>query len=456
MTTAIRPSGSRGTGGRGTDSTATGDGPPAGGLLRLEDALARMLDGVEPLALEKVELADAHGRVLGEAIDSRLTLPPWDNSAMDGFAVRAADTAAASATSPVRLRVAGEVAAGVAPAARVEPGTALRILTGAPLPEGADAVVPVEQTDAAAGVAELPASVGVLAAVEPGAHVRRAGSDIGAGARLLDAGRELGPAELALAAAGGHGQLAVHRRPLVAVLATGDELVAPGRPLGAAQIPDSNSIGLAAQAREAGAVTLALGISRDRRADVVVALRRALDDGADVIVVSGGVSVGAHDVVKDAFAEVGRIDLWRVAVQPGKPLAFGRAGGALLFGLPGNPVSSLVTFELFVRPVLRRLGGQRDATDAANRADRAGREVVRATLSEPVRKDPARRAFLRVRLARVADGDASGALWSASLAGGQGSHVLSALAAADGLAIVPEGLAELPAGAVVEVLRLRQ
>jgi molybdopterin molybdotransferase len=317
----------------------------------------------------------------------------------------------------------------------------VRILTGAPLPAGADAVVPVEDTDAAPGVAALPPTVELRRPVEPGAHVRRAGSDISAGTRLLAASRALGPAELATAAAAGHGELLVHRRPVVAVLATGDELAPPGAALGPAQIPDSNSVGLLAMAREAGADTVALGICGDRLAALLAALRRGIEQ-ADVVVVSGGVSVGAHDVVKDAFAELGRIELWRVAVQPGKPLAFGRAGAALLFGLPGNPVSSLVTFELFVRPVVRRLAGH---------GDLAGREVVRATLSELVRKDPARRAFLRVRLART--DDAPG--WRASLAGGQGSHVLSALAAADGLAIVPEGVAELPAGAAVDVIRLR-
>jgi molybdopterin molybdotransferase len=425
------------------------------GLMRLEDALARMLDGVVALPAETVALADAHGRVLALSIDSALTLPPWDNSAMDGFAVCAADTMAAAAVAPVRLRVVGEVAAGRSPAVHVEAGTAVRIMTGAPLPAGADAVVPVEETDAAAGAAALPEVVAIFRAAEPGAHVRRAGSDLRAGGRLLEAGCSLGPAELAVAAAGGYGELPVHRRPRLAVLATGDELVAPGAPLGAAQIPDSNTVGLQAMAREAGARAQALGISGDRLGEVIGALRRGLGT-SDVIVVSGGVSVGAHDVVKDAFAELGTLELWRVAVQPGKPLAFGRAvrpghegdppGRAgdppvLLFGLPGNPVSSLVTFELFVRPVLRRLAGH---------ADLNGRDVVRATLSEPVRKDPARRAFLRVRLERGADGG-----WRAALAGGQGSHVLSALAAADGLAVIPEGVATLPAGADVEVLRLR-
>jgi molybdopterin molybdotransferase len=415
-------------------------------LVRLEDALARMLDGVEPLPVEQLPLVAAQGHVLADPIDSRLTLPPWDNSAMDGFAVRATDVAAATAERPVRLEVQGEAAAGRRAGGAVEPRTTLRILTGAPLPAGSDAVVPVEDTDAEPGSAMLPAAVEVRHAAAPGAHVRRAGSDLVAGRRLLERGIVLGAAELAVAAAGGHGVLPVHRRPRVAVLATGDELVPAGEPLSEAQIPDSNSIGLVAQARQCGAEAVSLGISGDELGIVLDRLREGIAQ-AEVIVVSGGVSVGARDVVKDAFAELGTLELWRVAVQPGKPLAFARASGggerppALLFGLPGNPVSSFVTFELFVRPVLRRLAGHPDPI---------ARETLSATLSEPVTKSPGRRAFLRVRL-RLDNGE-----WRASLAGGQASHVLSALAAADGLAVVPEEVDGLPAGARVEVILLRR
>jgi molybdopterin molybdotransferase len=415
-------------------------------LLRLEEALERMLDGVEPLPAEQLPLLAAQGLVLADALDSLLTLPPWDNSAMDGFAVRSADVAAASPAQPLRLAVRGESAAGRGAPAAVETGTALRILTGAPLPPGADAIVPVEDTDSEPGAAALPPSVEVRQQAAPGAHVRRAGSDLVAGRRLLERGTLLGPAELAVAAAGGHASVPVHPRPRVAVLATGDELVPAGEPLAAAQIPDSNSVGLVAQARAAGASAAELGIAGDERAQVVARLREGIAS-ADVVVVSGGVSVGARDVVKEAFAELGTMELWRIAVQPGKPLAFARATRpadgrqVLLFGLPGNPVSSFVTFELFVRPVLRRLAGD---------IDPLARETLSATLDEPVSKAPGRRAFLRVRLALV-DGE-----WRARLAGGQGSHVLSALVAADGLAIVPEDIDELPVGARAEVIRLRR
>ena len=416
-------------------------------LLSLEDARARMLDGLVALPAEAVALGDAAGRVLAEDLASRHTLPPWDNSAMDGFAVLASDASTASNESPTRLNVVGEAAAGKVTDVVVAAGNAVRILTGAPLPTGADAIVPVENTDAQPGVADLPREVAIYSAPSPGAHIRRAGTDLREAAPLLAAGTELTPAAIAVIAAGGHGQVTVHRRPRVALLATGDELVAPGEQLGPAQIPDSNTFGLAAQARELGAEVQVLGIARDDLDDVLRHLRQGLA-WADVIVASGGVSVGAHDVVKDAFAQIGRIDLWRIAVQPGRPLAFGRApaqgraGDVLLFGLPGNPVSSLVTFALFVRPVLRRLAGHTDVI---------GRDIVRATLEQDVSKAKNRRAFIRVKLMAAQDGTG----WRASLAGGQDSHVLSALAAADGLAIIGEEVDAVPAGTDVEVIRIR-
>ena len=415
-------------------------------LLRLEAARERMLAGLVPSPAEAVPVGDALGRVLAQDAVARVTLPPWDNSAMDGFAVRAADVAGASVGAPVRLRVVGESAAGHAPTASVLPGTAIRVLTGAMLPDGADAVVPVEETDAHQGVAALPAEVGIHRAAGPGAHVRRRGSDLHEGDLLAQAGRRLTPASVAVLAAAGLGTLSVHRRPRVAVLGTGDELVSPGEPLGPAQIPDSNSIAMAALARAAGADVVALGVARDRRDEVIERLRAGIA-GADIVVASGGVSVGAHDEVKEAFDVVGRMDLWRVAIQPGKPLAFGRATApdgraVLLFGLPGNPVSSFVTFELFVRPVIRRLAGHLDPI---------GRRIVRARLTEPVTKSAGRRAFLRVRVTPDPSDPSTGI---AELAGGQGSHVLSALARSNGFAIIPEEVDALPAGSVVDVLRI--
>jgi len=413
-------------------------------LLPLEDARARILEDVLPLRPESMPLSEALGHVLSEEVTALLTLPPWDNSAMDGFAVRSEDVATASPEAPVNLAVVGEVAAGHEPEASVVPGTAMRVLTGAILPPGADAVVKVEDTDAPAGLAELPQVVAVRAAVAPGKDVRRAGDDMHQGDHLLEAGTRVTPAVVAVVAAAGHARVNVHRLPRIGIMSTGDELTPLGEALGPASIPDSNGESIAAQIRAAGGEPVRLGIAPDDRAVV----RERLLEGilaADALVVTGGVSVGAHDVVKEVFREIGTLDIWRVAIQPGKPLAYGSAprpdgGYCLLFGLPGNPVSSYVTFELIVRPVVRRLRGEDPD---------GGRLRVRARLADDVRKSAARRAFVRIRL----EADAAGG-FTARLAGSQGSHVLSALAVADGLAVIPEGQALTPAGTEVEVIRL--
>lgn len=417
-----------------------------GGLLRLEEALERMLAGVTPLPAEDVAVEAALGRVLAEDVRARDTLPPWDDSAMDGYAVRSADVAGASLDAPVRLRVVGEVAAGHPAEGVVTHGTAMRILTGAGLPPGADAVVRVEDTDAAAGVAELPDVVGVRSPVLPGTSIRPAGSDLRAGDLVLPAGTHVASRHVAALVAAGRARVRVHGRPRVAVLATGDELVPPGTPLQGARIPDSSSAGIAAQVAEAGGVPVPLGIAADDRRVIRERLATGVE-AAEVVVVCGGVSVGAHDEVRPALDEVGRVEVWRVAIQPGKPLAFGRARRAdgrdvLLFGLPGNPVSSFVTFELFVRPVLRRSLGLRDLS---------GRAIIRARLLSEARVDPARRGFLRVV---VEPGGPDGPV--ARLAGVQGSHVLSGLAAANGLAVIPEGMGHAEAGTEVDVIRLDQ
>jgi molybdopterin molybdotransferase len=378
---------------------------------------------------------------------------------MDGYAIRAADTDGATETKPIELRVIGDIAAGAAPDAMVEPGTAARIATGARMPAGADAVVPVESTtplDATGrpgprgrdATGPAPSACLVHEPVTPGGSVRDEGSDLRAGATLLQAGTAMTAAAVALIAGAGVDRLVVHRLPRVAVLATGDEVRAPGEALGEAGIPDANGPGLRALVTAAGGEAIDLGIARDDLGDVLTRLRTALADGTDALIVSGGVSVGPYDVVKTAIEAIGQIDLWRVAVQPGKPFAFGTAdrpgGGApvLLFGLPGNPVSSAVTFELFVRPAIRALAGRRELL----------RPVDRGVLGEPVSKSQGRRAFIRVE----ADRDESGApirdgrgRVPVHLAGGQGSHVISALAAADALAVIPEADDSLPAGAEV-------
>jgi molybdopterin molybdotransferase len=414
-------------------------------LIPLEEAQRRVLEGVVPLPAELLPLADAAGRVLAQPAVSAVSLPPWTNSAMDGFAVRAVDVAAATRERPVVLRVLGEVPAGRAPDTAVEAGAALRIMTGAMLPPGGDAVVPVEDTDAPAGASEIPSTVAILAPVRAGDHIRPEGSDVTAGTLLLPGGRACDPAAIALLAATGHGAVRVHRRPRVAVISTGDELVPPGEPLGAAQIHESNSYALAAQAAESGAEVRRLGVARDTLDDLLGLVRQAIA-WADIVVLSGGVSVGAHDHVKAAFSSVGSLDLWRVAIKPGRPFAYARATAdgrtVYLFGLPGNPVSVFVTFELFVRPVLRLLAGHPRAFDRPTRLVRLG---------EPMRGSSGRQNITRVVL--EADPERPDGLVARS-SGGQDSYMLASLAAANGMVFIPPD-ADLPVGAEVVAWEMR-
>jgi molybdopterin molybdotransferase len=356
-----------------------------------------------------VSLADAGGRVLADPkVVAAVDVPAFANSAMDGFAVLASDL-------PGLVRVTGEVAAGAGELPTVEPGSAVRIMTGAPLPPGADAVVPVEDAVEADG------AVTVAAAVPVGQHVRAAAHDTRAGDEICLPGL-LTPAKLAVLASLGLGAVQVRRRPIVAILSTGDELVEPGDPLGPGQIHDANGLALAAAVTEAGGEPLLLPRERDEDA----AIERALTDAAsraDLIVTSGGVSVGEHDYVRAVLERHGSLDFWRIAVQPGKPLAVGELGGATVIGLPGNPVSALVTFELFVRPFIRTM------LDLSG----DGRLHVRARPEARIEKDTARRAFLRVSVWHE-DGEIH-----ARSAGGQLSSQLRPMADANALLIVPEG-----------------
>jgi molybdopterin molybdotransferase len=383
-------------------------------MLSVAEALERVLAGVPVLGHESVPLAAALGRVLAEPVVAEREIPPWDNSAMDGYAVRAEDTRAASATRPVTLAVVGELAAGTVAKQDLGPGEAFRILTGAPLPSGSDAVVPQED------VRRDKHRVALEKPVQPGAFVRPRGEDIRPGDRLLDPGDVLRPAALGVLAALGRARVGVYRRPVVALLSTGDELVAPDAPLGPGQIPDSNSYTLGGLVAEAGAVPLSLGIARDHREELVERLRRGLE--ADVLVSSAGVSVGDRDFVREAIEALGaRLDFWKVNMRPGKPLTFGRLGERLFFGLPGNPVSCMVTFELFVRPALRRMSGHRVLQ----------RPRIRARALEPIDNPGSRPGYLRVRLEPRGEG------MGARPTGEQGSGILRSMLLADGLAVVP-------------------
>lgn len=399
-------------------------------MLSVEEALARVLAAIPVLGSETVELTAALGRVLAEPVVAGRDLPPWDNSSMDGYAVRSADTAHASAERPVRLRLLGEVPAGAVAERPVQGGDAYRILTGAPMPPGADAVVPQEEVRRDGGAVVL--SRPVVAAT----FVRPRGEDIRAGDPVLGAGTVLGPPALGVLAALGKALVRVHQRPRVAILSTGDELVDVDQAPGPGQIPNSNTYTLSAQVREAGGVPLNLGIARDSREDLEERFRWGL--AADMLVSSAGVSVGDRDFVREVMEKLGaEMDFWKVSMRPGKPLTFGRLGGRPFFGLPGNPVSSMVTFELFVRPALRRMAGD----------PRLFRPRVTARMAEPLDNPGPRRGYLRVRLA----GEGGGLV--ARPTGDQGSGILKSMLLADGLAVVAPDTRLLP-GQSVEVILL--
>jgi molybdopterin molybdotransferase len=394
-------------------------------------AQARLLDGVSVLPPEQVGLDAALGRILAQTVASQSDLPGFDNSAMDGYAVHANEIGTATATAPVRLPVIGESRAGAMPIA-LEPGTAMRIMTGAPMPAGADTVVRQEDTSRDG------ADVLIEVATAQGTSVRRRGADMGAGATVLVPGLELTSIDIAVAAALGNAHLMVGACPRVALLATGDELVAAGTPPGPAQLVDSNSPMLAAAVREAGGVPAFLGIGRDSKESLRTLLQTAA--GFDVIVSSAGVSVGDHDWVREVVAEMGTISTWRVAMRPGKPVLTGRIADAVFIGLPGNPVSSSVTFELFARPVIRRMQG----------AQQLHRHRMQVRLGEDMSKPEALETYARAVLHET-----PGELPSATSSGDQGSSMLQSLTRADCLVILPAGLEVVPAGTVVEAIPLR-
>ncbi|MFI8084132.1 gephyrin-like molybdotransferase Glp [Kitasatospora sp. NPDC086009] len=416
-------------------------------LWTVDEHLADVLAAVGPLPAIELQLLDAQGCRLDEDVLAGGDLPPFDNSSMDGYALRTADTAGATAEYPSVLSVVGDIAAGAAELPRVGPGQAARIMTGAPVPPGAQAVAPVEWTDGGSGTGRAADAMGapvedeevrVLRPVSEGAHIRRRGSDVTAGDRVLEAGTRLGPTQIGLLAAIGRGTVRVRPRPRVVVLSTGSELVQPGEPVGPGQIADSNSFTLTAAALDAGAIAYRVGGVPDD-AD---RLRAVLEDQlgrADLIVTSGGVSVGAYDVVKEVFESYGGVDFRRLRMQPGKPQGFGRIGagaGVPLLALPGNPVSAYISFELFVRPVIRTMLGAADVH----------RPVVRAVCPVALRSPAGRRQFLR---GRYAAGDGV-----VEPVGGAGSHLVGALARADCLITVPEEVTELAAGSEVDVVLL--
>lgn len=400
-------------------------------MISVEEARARILAAFAPLPGELVSLDRALGRVLAEDVTARVTQPPQAVSAMDGYAVRAAEVAEV----PVRLRVVGAAPAGGAYAGSLGPGEAVRIFTGGPLPEGADSVV--IQEDTRAGEDARGAWVEVTEAVQPGRYVRPAGLDFSAGERGLEAGRRLGVRDLALAASMNHPWLAVRRKPRVAVLATGDEVVMPGEPLGPHQIVSSNGIALCAFVEACGGEAVNLGIARDDR-DSLLRLAAGAR-GTDLLVTTGGASVGEHDLIRSVLGEQGlELDFWKIAMRPGKPLLFGRMGDTPLLGLPGNPVSSLVCALIFLRPLLARLLGLE-----------AGEARIEARLEAPLPANDRRQDYLRAELRREADGSLFARAFER-----QDSSMLATLTRADGLLVRPPHAPAAAAGERVEVILL--
>ncbi len=423
-------------------------------MLTVEQAVERVLSAFQPLEPERVPILDALGCVLAEDVRAGDDIPPHTNSSMDGYAVLAADTFGASADHPTRLRVVGEIAAGHVPEAKVTPGTAMRIMTGAPIPPGADAVVRVEDT------ASDQDWVDIYVEVPLGNYIRPAGEDVRRGECVLPNGTLLRPQEIGMLATVGHKEALVHRRPRVAILATGDEVLEIDQPLTPGKIRNANSYSNAAQVLKHGGVPLLLGIARDSVEDLTTKIRAGLAQDIDLFLTSGGVSVGDFDLVKDVLAAEGDIAFWRVRMKPGKPLAFGyltlpsppsvppASGGDApkgqggtttpILGLPGNPVSVMVSFEMFVRPAIWKMLGR---TDLA-------RPTLQATLVDEIAHKDERRHYVRVRVEEC-DGEIR-----AYLTGDQGSGILSSMVKANALAIIPEDWDHALAGARVQVMML--
>ena len=409
-------------------------------LLNVDEALARILRRIEALPPENVSLSEALDRVLAADIRAAISLPPFANSSMDGYAVRAVDSQDASPEKPVALSVTMDIQAGTIPTGALAEGEAARIMTGAPLPDGADAVIPVEDTDGdwdKQVSAPLLDRVRVFRPVDAGAYVRPVGEDIQAGAKVLDAGTVLRPQELGVLAELGQAVVPVIRRPRVAILSSGDELVRAEDPLTPGKIRDVNSYTLAGLVRTVGGEPLVLPVARDTLEDVRRLFRSALEQQPTMIISSAGVSVGAADLIRDVLQELGEVGFWRIDLRPGKPLAFGELGGVPFFGLPGNPVSVMVTFDVLVRPALLKQGGRP-----------AEWPLVQAVAGEDMRSD-GRRSYVRVRLQYRGD------QLVATTTGTQSSGALMSMVLADGLMIVPEGVTEIKAGDVFGVRLLR-
>ncbi len=412
----------------------------------MEEAQEKILSYIKILEQEEKPILECLGQVLAEDIYSTIDIPPLDNSAMDGYAVRSEDTRVASSSSPVILSVIGEIAAGSMPEPekRVNPGTAIRIMTGAPLPGGANAIVPFEDTDETSRRASQDglSQIAILCEAKKDSNVRHRGEDIVKEALILEKGEVLSPPEIGVLASLGHSTVQVIRRPIVSVLATGDELIDIDQPLPPGKIYNSNAYAIAAHILYYGGIPRIPGIGRDS----VDALNSKIDEGldsADLLITSGGVSLGDYDIVKEVLAKRGEVVFWTVRMKPGKPLTFGiidriedgRVRGVPHLGLPGNPVSSMVTFEQFARPAILKMLGRKDLTKPS----------IQAVIQDDITNTDGRRIFTRVAVTK------HGSQYYANLTGSQGSGILTSMVKANGLAIIPENVEGVKRGDIVQV-----
>ena len=409
-------------------------------LLNVDTALANILAAMKTLPAETASLPDTLNRVLANDVVSRIDLPPFDNSAMDGYAIRYEDSARARLSSPVSLSVTMDIMAGDTPDGRLEPGQAARIMTGAPIPPGATAVIPVEDTDddwQKGHDSPLPAAVRLYRSLICGENIRLSGENIKKGETIMTAGTVIGPAEIGMLAGIGCPRVEVIRQPKVVILSSGDELVDIYDELTPGKIRDTNGYTLAALIRQAGGIPIRLPIAKDTLCSIRALYRRALEINPDLLISSAGVSVGAADLVKVVMHELGDIDFWRINMRPGKPLAYGTLQGIPFFGLPGNPVSAMVTFEVLVRPALAKIAGRPFK-----------QKTVKAIATADMHSD-GRRSYNRVILSQE-----NGSI-VATPTGTQSSGALMSMVKADGLAIIPEGRTTVPAGAELTVILLR-
>ena len=409
-------------------------------MLGVEEARDRILDVFDVLDSREAGVLESLGQVLAKDVTAPRDIPPLANSAMDGYAVAAQSVTGASSESPVVLRVIGAVAAGDLPKERVTPGMAVRIMTGAPVPDGADAVVPFEETDEADRGADL-SHIGIRVEVLPGSDVRPAGQDVRRGETVLTAGTTLRPPDAGVISSLGYQSVEVIRRPIVSILSTGDELLEPGDTPADGKIYDSNSYGITAAVLQSGGIPRRLGIARDNIESVTAKIREGLT--SDLLVTSAGVSKGDYDMVKEVLATHGKIDFWSVRMRPAKPLAFGLLDAddgrrVPHLGLPGNPVSALVAFEQFGRPAIRKMMGK----------PLAARPTVRAVLDEPIYNTDGRRVYARAVVTK------RNGVYHARLTGHQSSNLLTSMARANALAICPEDVEKRNAGEIVDVQML--